>query len=210
MGNGNPDPYRITDIGRLREILGHPNPITPKKVMRGLDPVSSDFIRRSPFIVLGTSDAEGNLDVSPKGDGPGFVAIEDETTLLIPDRRGNKLLFGFQNILANPHVALIFMVPGTNETLRVNGRAELTCDPAVLSRLEARGRPAVVAIRMRIRECFFHCAKAFIRSSLWSPDSWGEPMKISFGRMLAPKLGIDEEAARKIDQAIEQDYKNNL
>ncbi len=210
MEGGNPDPYRITDLDRLREILGHPNPITPKKVMRGLDPVSSDFIRRAPFLVIGTADAEGNLDVSPKGDGPGFVAIEDETTLLIPDRKGNKLLFGFQNILANPHAALIFMVPGTNETLRVNGSAELTCDPAVLSRLGARGTPALLAIRVRIRECFFHCAKAFIRSSLWNPESWGETVKISFGKMLAPKLGIDDEAARKIDQAIEQDYKNNL
>lgn len=210
MGSESSDRYRITDIGRLREILGHPNPITPKKVMLGLDPVSSDFIRRSPFLVIGTSDAEGNLDVSPKGDGPGFVAIEDEMTLLIPDRKGNKLLFGFQNILANPHVALIFMVPGTNETLRVNGSAELTCDPAILSRLTARGTPALIAIRVRIRECFFHCAKAFIRSSLWEPETWGEPVKISFGKMLSAKIGADDEAARKIDQAIEQDYKTNL
>ncbi len=210
MENGNPDPHRITDLARLREILGHPNPITPKKVMRGLDQASSDFIRRSPFLVIGTSDAEGNLDVSPKGDGPGFIAVENETTILIPDRKGNKLLFGLQNILANPHVALIFMVPGTNETLRINGSAELTCDPAILSRLTGRGTPALLAIRVHIRECFFHCAKAFIRSSLWNPESWGEPMKISFGKMLAPKLGIDDEAARKLDQAIEQDYKNNL
>ncbi len=204
------DPHRITDIARLREILGNPNPITPKKVMSTLDAVSRDFIQRSPFLVIGTSDGHGNLDVSPKGDAPGFVAVEDETTLLIPDRRGNKLLFGFQNILANPHVALIFMLPGTAETLRVNGAAELTCDPAILSRMAARGRPAVLAIRVRIRECFFHCAKAFIRSALWDPRSWSEPMKISFGKMLAPKLGIDAAAAEKIDAAIEQDYKSNL
>ena len=87
------------------------------------------------------------MDVSPKGDGPGFVAVEDETTLLIPDRSGNKLIFGLQNILANPHVGLIFLIPGTGETLRVNGTAELTSDPAILDRLSARGKPAVVAIR---------------------------------------------------------------
>ena len=101
-----------------------------------------DFIRRSPFLVLASTDANGNLDASPKGGGPGFVAIEDELTLAIPDRKGNKLIFGLQNILANPHVGLIFIIPGTDETLRVNGAAELTIEPALLDRLAERGAPA--------------------------------------------------------------------
>ncbi len=204
------DPYRINDPSRLREILGYPSALTPKKLMNALDATAADFIRRSPFLVLGTADADGNLDVSPKGDGPGFVAIENETTLLIPERKGNRLMFGFVNMLANPHVGLIFMLPGTNETLRVNGTAELTCDPAILERLAARGAPALLAIRVSIRECFFHCAKAFIRSRLWSTESWQAPLKISFGRILAATMGADGETARKIDQAIEQDYKHNL
>src|SRR5205814_7712122 len=128
-------------------------------------------------------------DVSPKGDGPGFVAVHGDDTLLIPDRKGNKLIFGLQNILANPRVAVIFLVPGTEETLRIQGSAELTADPAVLDRLAARGQPARLAIRVHVDACFFHCAKAFKRSRLWQPETWPDRRKISFGKLVAPKLG---------------------
>jgi uncharacterized protein len=202
--------YRINTVERLTAIIGTPNPITPKKLLTALDENAIAFIRRAPFLVIGTADADGNQDVSPKGDGPGFVAVEDEGTLLIPERKGNKLMFGFRNVLANPHVGLIFMVPGTNETLRVNGLAELTAEPSVLERLTARGAPALLVMRVTVRECFFHCAKAFIRSALWKPETWGESVPVSFGKMLAAKSGMDESGARQIDQAIEQDYKNNL
>jgi PPOX class probable FMN-dependent enzyme len=206
----NPSGYRISTVEQLISIIGTPNPITPKKVMQALDEYAIQFIARAPFVVVGTADAAGNQDVSPKGDGPGFVAVEDEHTILIPERKGNKLMFGFRNILSNPNVGLIFLVPGTNETLRVNGTAELTAEPAVLERLSARGAPALLAVRVTVRECFFHCAKAFIRSALWKPETWGERMRISFGKMLAAKAGMGEDGARQIDQAIAQDYKNNL
>jgi uncharacterized protein len=206
----NPDPHRITSLARLRELLGVPNSITPRKLLEGLDETAIDFIRRSPFLVIGTADADGNLDVSPKGDGPGFVVVENETTLFIPERKGNKLLFGFQNILANPHVGLIFMVPNTDETLRVNGTAELTADPLLLERLSARGTPALLAIRVTVRECFFHCAKAFIRSSLWHPETWPARGKISFGNYLAKKMGAGDDVARQIEAAVEHDYKTAL
>jgi uncharacterized protein len=202
--------YRITTVEQLTAIIGAPNPITPKKVLSALDEYAIEFIGRAPFLVIGTADADGSLDVSPKGDGPGFVAVEDEHTLLIPERKGNKLMFGFRNILSNPHVGLIFMVPGTNETLRVNGTAEITAEPAVLERLIARGAPALLAVRVTVHECFFHCAKAFIRSALWKPETWGERLRISFGQMLAPKAGMGDDGARQIDQAIAEDYKNNL
>jgi predicted pyridoxine 5'-phosphate oxidase superfamily flavin-nucleotide-binding protein len=101
---------------------------------------------------------------------------------------------------------MVFMLPGTGETLRVNGTAELTTDPELLARLTSRGAPAVLAIRVKIHECFFHCAKAFIRSQLWRPESWGERVSISWGSYLGPKLGLKEEVARQIDSAIEQDY----
>jgi len=202
--------YRITSLEQLRAIFGEPSPLVAKKLLRGLDEMAAGFIRRAPFLVIGTADAEGNQDVSPKGDGPGFVMIEDENTLVIPDRRGNKLIFTLQNILANPHVGLIFVVPGTDETLRVNGTAELSADPALLERLSARGLPAQLAIRVKIRECFFHCAKAFIRSQLWKPESWNERMRISWGKYLAEKTGASDETATQIDQFVEQDYKNNL
>jgi len=202
--------YRVTNVSQLRTIIGEPSPLVPHKLLGALDEAASAFVRRSPFLVIATADADGNQDASPKGDAPGFVAIENPTTLLIPDRKGNKLVFTFQNILANPHVGVIFMVPGTDETLRVNGIAELTVEPAVLERLAARGVAAQLAIRLTVRECFFHCAKAFMRSQLWHPESWPEATKISWGKYLAAKIGASDETAKQIDNFVEQDYKTNL
>jgi PPOX class probable FMN-dependent enzyme len=202
--------YCINSVEQLRELIGEPYPIVRHKLLSALDEMAADFIKRSPFVVLGTADADGNMDVSPKGDGPGFVEVENETTLLIPDRAGNKLIFSLQNILANPHVGIIFMVPGTDETLRVNGIAELTADPAITSRLAARGKPAQLAIRVSIRECFFHCAKAFRRSQLWNHEQWPPPMRVSFGKLLAAKMGGGKDLAEQIDAQCEADYKTNL
>jgi uncharacterized protein len=205
-----PRSHRIETVAQLQALMGDPNPMTPKKIRPALDEAAMDFIRRSPFLVLATADAQGNQDASPKGDGPGFVAIEDNRTLLIPERKGNRLMFGLKNILANPRVGMIFLVPGTDETFRVNGTAELSDDPDVLVRLSARGAPALLAIRVTVRECFFHCAKAFIRSQLWKPESWPDRQKISFGKMLTALVGGDEKLAEQVDKAIEHDYKNNL
>lgn len=204
------DPYRITTVEQLRALIGEPHPLVPQKLWRTLEPAAMDFIRRSPFLVLATADAAGNQDVSPKGDSPGFVAVDDERTLLIPDRKGNKLIFGLQNILANPHVGILFLVPGTEETLRVNGTAELTADPAILQRLSARGQPVLVAIRVTVQECFFHCAKAFKRAQLWRPETWPQHQPISFGKLLAAKVGGDERMAEQIDRFVEEDYQTNL
>jgi hypothetical protein len=204
------DPHRIGTVEALRAVVGANIPGLELKVQDHLDEFARDFIARAPFLVLSTADAEGRQDASPKGDGPGFVLLEDERTLVIPDRPGNKLVFGLQNILANPHVGLLFLIPGTNETLRVAGRAELTRAPALLERLSARGKPAVLAIRVHVDECFFHCAKAFIRSELWKPERWPERLRISFGRMMVRKLGGDEKTADAVDAAVEQDYRTNL
>jgi hypothetical protein len=204
------DPHRITNVEQLRARIGEVSALVPLKLWKSLNETAVGFIKQSPFLLLATADAEGNMDVSPKGDGPGFVEIENETTLLIPDRSGNKLIFGLQNILQNPHVGLIFLVPGTGETFRVNGRAELTADPVILERLSARGKPAVVAIRVTIEECFLHCAKAFLRAQVWQPEKWPGQYKISFGKLLVSKTGGDEKVAKQIDEFVEQDYKNNL
>jgi len=206
----NSNDYRIRDVSQLRALIGDPGPLVPKKLLGALDEVAVDFIRRAPFLVISTADAEGNQDASPKGDGPGFVVVEDQNTLVLPDRRGNKLVFTFQNILANPHVGIIFMVPGTDETLRVNGTAELTVEPALLQRLAARGSPAQLAMRVTVHECFFHCAKAFIRSQLWKPETWPQRIRISWGDYLAAKMGADEQTAKKIDEFVIEDYKQNL
>ena len=204
------DPHRIATVEALRAVIGDVNPAITLKLETALGAHARAFISRSPFLVLSTSDPDGRQDVSPKGDAPGFVAVEDDNTLLIPDRRGNKLVFGLQNILANPHVGVLFVVPGTGETLRVNGTAELTADPAALARLAARGQPALLAIRVRVEECFFHCAKAFLRAQLWKPAAWPESERVSFGKMFAEKTGGDEQMVRAIDAMIDEDYKTGL
>ncbi len=198
-----------SSVDQLRTLIGQPHPATPRKLLRALDDMAIDFIGRSPFLVLGTADAEGNQDVSPKGGAPGFVVVEDPKTLLIPDSKGNKLLFGLQNILENSHAGLIFMVPGTDETLRINGTGELSVDPASLARFSANGSAPQLVIRITVRECFFHCAKALMRSQLWKPESWGARIPFSWGKYLAVKSD-GEDAARKIDRFVELDYKNNL
>jgi PPOX class probable FMN-dependent enzyme len=204
------DAGRLATVEAVRGIVGESHPSVMVKVSDRLDSMSIDFIGRSPFLVLATANAEGATDASPKGDHAGFVAVLDAGTLLVPDRKGNRMILSLQNILINPKVALLFMVPGTDETLRVQGRAELTSDPAILDRLTARGQPALLAIRVAVDACFFHCAKAFRRSRLWHPETWPERQRVSFGRQLAPRLGGGDDLAQRIDDAIETDYQNNL
>ena len=196
--------HKITTLAALRERMGEPNPATRLKVFDALDAQMTAFIARAPFCMLATADAEGHQEVSPKGDAPGFVLVESEHSLVLPDRKGNKLCFGLANILANPRVGLIFLVPGTDETLRVNGRAELDADPALLERLAARGQPALLGVRVHVERCFFHCARAFLRAELWTPATWPERVRVSFGRQLAPRLGGDAALAERIDASIEQ------
>lgn len=204
------DPHALVHLDEVRAIIGAPVPAIETKVFDRLGPVETRFVAHAPLVLLATADASGVPDVSPKGDGPGFVHVEDERTLLIPERKGNRMILGLQNLLANPRAALIFLVPGTEETLRVHGAAELTRDPEVLERLSARGQPALLAVRLRVERCFFHCAKAFRRSRLWQPDTWPERLRISFGELLAPRLGGGADLAAQIDRGIEDDYRSNL
>lgn len=204
------DPHAISDLEALRKVIGQPIPGLGLKNQDTISDEARAYIERSPFLVLATCDADGHLDASPKGDEPGFCLIEDERTLVIPDRPGNKLVYGLQNILVRPRVGVIFMLPGTPETVRVNGTATLTADPELLARLAARGKPAVLAIRVQVEECFHHCAKAFIRSKLWKPESWQQRFKISFGAMAAKRMKLSADVAAKFDAAVEDDYRNNL
>ena len=204
------DPHVITDLAGLRAAVGESNPGIALKVHDKLDRFAVDFIGRSPFLVLSTCDSNGNIDASPKGDAPGFVEVLNDTTLLIPDRPGNKLIFGHQNILDNPKIGLLFLIPGTPETVRVNGTAELTTDPALISGLAARGKPAVLVIRVHVEEVFFHCAKAFVRSGLWKPEQWADRYKVSFGEMFREWTGAGEDAVKTVDEAIENDIRDNL
>lgn len=204
------DPHAITSVEQMRAVIGEQIDTVALKVRDHLDEMSRQFIASSPFLLLATADAAGGMDVSPKGDAAGFVLIEDQSTLVIPDRPGNKLAYGHSNILENPNVALLFCRPATDETLRVNGTATLTADPELLERLAARGKAALLAIRVSVTESFFHCGKAFIRSNLWRPDAWPEKQKVSFGKLYASMLKGDQAMARAIDEQIDSDYRDNL
>ncbi len=205
------DAHRLDTVEKLRGVIGEAGAGIELKIYDHLPEEAVDFLGKAPFVVLATSDADGHLDASPKGDDPGFVRIEDERTIVVPDRPGNKLAYGLTNIVANPRVGLIFVIPGTTETLRVNGTAELRNDPELLDALAARGRPAVLAIRVTIEECFFHCSKAFLRSQLWKPDTWPEQQKVSFGSMLAKRIEADDPAlVTTIDDAVAEDARTNL
>jgi uncharacterized protein len=179
------------------------------KVLRQLDRHCRDFIARSPFLVLGTADAEGNQDLSPRGDPPGFVKVLADGRLAIPDRPGNRRVDSLANIAANPKVALLFTVPGFDETLRVSGRAEFARDPALLESLAVKGKPAVAAILVEVDEVFFHCAKAMIRSALWVPGSRADRGEMpSLGRILADQIGgLDPADA---DAAVERSNRTRL
>jgi uncharacterized protein len=205
------DAHLIDSTERLRAIVGVPVAGVELKVYGELNEEARGYIARSPFLVLSTADRDGRLDASPKGDGPGFVLVEDDHAFVIPDRPGNKLAYGLSNIIENPHVGILFMIPGTTETLRVNGTAELRSDPELLERLAARGKPAVLAIRVTVEECFFHCSKAFLRSNLWKPETWSERKKISFGKMFAERIAAgDPNLAQTIDDMVEEDARVNL
>ncbi len=200
----------IKTVAELRELIAEPNPVVGHKVQRSLSPQARDFIARSPFLLLATTNRSGEPTVSPKGDDPGFVLVEDDSTLCLPERKGNRLLYGLQNILENPNVALIFLLPGTGETLRVSGIAELVNDTALNLKLAARNQAALLAVRIRIRECYFHCAKALLRSELWQTQRWAEAVKISFGEEIARNQGLANSEVNEFDAQVAQRYKTDL
>jgi len=158
--------HRITDVETLEKLYGAPSGAAVDKEIDFLHPHYQRLIAASPFFVLATG-GPGSMDASPRGDAPGFVAVEDEKTLLIPDRRGNNRVDSLRNIIANPQVALLFLVPGIGETLRVNGRAEISTDPALLERFSVEGKLPRSVIVVRVITVFFQCARAIFRSKLW-------------------------------------------
>lgn len=209
-----PDQHRIGDIDELRALFGHAEGLALRKAIPKLDRHARDFIARSPFLCIATANAAGRADVSPRGDPAGFVQVLDDHHLAIPDRPGNNRLDTMMNILENPNVGLIFMIPGFEDTLRVNGRAEITSDPEVLTRAAVDGKTPKVAILVRVDEAFLHCAKAFKRSRLWQPEARVDRKVMpTLARMIleqtaeaAPK----EEDVVACDLDIEESYRKEL
>jgi PPOX class probable FMN-dependent enzyme len=161
----------ITSEADLRDVIGGtPTSVVQSKVSDSVNALTRQFIERSPFMLLATSAADGTCDVSPRGDPAGFVHILDERTLVVPERPGNKLADSLRNILANPNVGLLFLIPGIGDTLRVNGRARISTDETLLAPLQVEGKTPRLGLVIEVDEVFTHCAKAFVRSDLWNPD----------------------------------------
>ena len=200
----------ITTREELRSAFEATHDVAVRKVLRALDGHARRFIGKSPFLLIGSQDASGNGDVSPKGDLPGFVRILDSHTLAIPDRPGNNRLDTWENIVENPGVGLIFMIPGMNETLRINGEARLTLDVDLCSSMQVNGRPAKAVLVVKVREVYVHCAKAFIRSRLWSPDTWAPRSDMpTLGQILKDQAELSA-TADEFDGILDEAYRTSL
>jgi uncharacterized protein len=195
----------VTSETALREIVGYPNEIIRRKQLAALDTHCQAFIKLSPFLLIGTTNAAGEADVSPRGDAPGFVQILDETTLVIPERPGNRRIDTLRNILQTSHVGLLFMIPGQGETLRVNGRACIIRDSAILARSTVEGKTPLLAIAVEIDECFLHCAKSIKRAKLWDQES-GTALP-SVGQIMIDHTGLKDVTAQQLDAYLEESYK---
>ncbi|WP_395677833.1 pyridoxamine 5'-phosphate oxidase family protein [Inquilinus sp.] len=179
------------------------------KILDSIDPHARAFIGLSPFLVIATAGADGSADASPRGDAPGFVAVVDRKTLLIPDRRGNNLCDSLSNVVENPKVGLVFFVPGVNETLRVNGGAEITSDPELLEPMAVEGKVPTSALKVTVEQLYFHCGKALIRSRLWDPAVQIERRSFpTLGKILADQIkGLDSD---EVQSGLETAYKDRL
>ena len=181
-------------VEEIRSSYGQPSERAVKKSLDRLDRHCRQFIGLSPFVVLATAGADGRVDCSPRGDPPGFVEVLDDRTVLLPDRPGNNRVDSLGNVLENPQVGLLFMIPGVNETLRLNGRATLTTDPARLEPLSVKGRAPRSGLVVEVEEVFLHCTKALVRSHLWADSSRVDRKAVlpSFGQMLADHVGLPD------------------
>jgi uncharacterized protein len=200
----------VEDIGEIRAIYGEPMERTIKKQLPKLEKHSRAFIAMSPFLVMATCDAEGRCDASPKGDAPGFVTVLDDTTLLIPDRLGNNRVDSIGNILQHPRIGLIFFVPGIRETLRVNGRAQITTDPELLGATAVNEKMPRSGILVTADEVYFHCGKALIRSDLWNPEKHVARKDFpSLGVVIAEQIGQVMEP-KEAERMTEESYRTRL
>ena len=206
--------HMIADEAALRGLYPATHALAAQKSLTALDPHAREFIRRSPFLTIGTQNRDGRADVSPRGDPAGFVRVLDDRTLAIPDRPGNNRLDTLSNILANLNVGLLFMVPGFDDTLRINGTATLSTDPDLLRSMAVNDRIPTLAIVVTVAEVFLHCAKAFRRSRLWDPDARQDrkEMPSLLQMILDQTTGAPQDPVemRKIDEGLEADYRSSM
>jgi PPOX class probable FMN-dependent enzyme len=206
-------PFRhvVTTVDELRALAGSPSELALRKELNALDHHARAFIAASPFCLMATCDARGRCDVSPKGDAPGFVQVLDEHRLLVPDRPGNRRFDGMRNILENPHVGLIFLVPGREDTLRVNGRAWIVRDEELLDRMVVAGKRPLFAVGVEVEETFLHCAKAFKRSRLWQHEAWPDPGAVAcMAQILLDQTRPEGMTLADMQRRLDDGYKNHL
>lgn len=202
--------YRVNSKQQLTEIMGEPVDFVKEKIATQLDDEMKEFISNSSLLFISTIDGNGNPDISPKGDPAGFVLVDGDSLLHIPDRPGNKLMFGFNNLIENPAIGILFVTPNCRETLRIKGRASISNDPALLKQMSVNGKPALLVSSITIEECFFHCGKAMIRSKVWNPDSWAKKGDSLLVKQFAKKLNADKELEKLIEAEIETNYEQEL
>jgi PPOX class probable FMN-dependent enzyme len=203
------DRAEITSLAELVDVVGTPIPRVAQKERQVLDPMDVVWISRSPFLLIATSAVDGSCDVSPKGDPAGFVRVLDERTIAVPERPGNRRVDGYRNVLSNPHVGLIFLVPGRNDTLRVNGRARLVRDAPYFDAMVVKGHRPIVALEVDVEEVFYHCAKAFLRSGLWTPESW-DPGGLPPRAEIAAALERPDMTRAELDKYYGPEYATRL
>lgn len=184
----------------LRALIGEPASLTCAKISDRLNAMTRLFIERSPFLCIATSDAAGNCDLSPRGDPAGFVRILDDRTLLIPERPGNRIADSLRNMLANPHIGLLFLVPGVGDTFRVNGRATVTDDPGLLAPCAVEGKVPLLGILVDIDEAYTQCSKAFLRSRLWDPQRHVDPASMPTGGEVHRAIQGEQFDAERYDR----------
>lgn len=201
--------YTITDPEALERLYGQPGAASVKKETGYIHPHYRALIEASPFVTLATAGPNG-LDVSPRGDPRGVVHVEDENTLLLPDRAGNNRIDSLRNIVADPRVALLFLIPGVGETLRVNGRAAISVDPALLERFQMEGKSPRSVLRIQVDQVFFQCARAVLRSRLWDPSQHVQRGALPSAGTILWDLSNGEVGGRQYDQALPQRQKATL
>lgn len=199
----------ITSPEELRDLLGSPMPRAVAKERRTLHQRDREWLAASPFCLVATAGADGACDVSPKGDPPGFALVLDDTTVAIPERPGNRRADGYRNILENPHVGLIFLIPGRTDTLRINGRARLVRDAPWFADMEVEGHRPVLAVEVAVEQIFYHCAKAFLRSELWRPETW-QPDVLPSRPRLVKEVEAPAESLADLERHYGPDYAKKL
>lgn len=201
----------IENLKEVQDLIGLPSDLVNRKVIHFLDPHCISFIQKAPVVFVSTSNSKGECDVSPRGDAPGFVAVFDERNLLIPERPGNKRIDTIGNILSNPKIGLQFIIPGLEETLRVNGKAFVTKDRNVLEQFEIQGKIPMLGIGVEVEESFIHCAKAFKRSNLWNPESWlKKENRPNAAQILSAHVNSDKFSQEKVEELLHESYTKRM